>query len=171
MSSQYQHRQFFRWVPNALLRKYFEAKGIDLDMEYEKLREADVEPIFSAFIALPETQQSNMEMDFQAINALASDGGTGTLLNEAAFNEDEAFAVEISGIDGYHAKAMWAFLQHPEYWKGASALLHADTVAGRYWKKRNDLPRVPPHVDDEDIQQLEQGISHYFYRNEGRGRN
>jgi len=55
--------------------------------------------------------------------------------------------------------------------KGASALLHADTVAGRFRKKRNDLPNVPPHVDEEDIDQLEKAISHYFNRTEGRGRN
>lgn len=55
--------------------------------------------------------------------------------------------------------------------EGASALLHADTVAGRFWKKRNDLPKVPPHVEDEDIRKLEKAISHYFNKTEGRGRN
>jgi hypothetical protein len=171
MVSQYQHRQFFRRVPNALLAGYFETRDIDLGVDFGKLKETEVEPIFQAFTVLPEERQAVMEVDFQDINALASDGGIEALRNEAAFYEDETFPEAISAIDGYHAKAMWAFLHRPEYWKGASALLHADTVAGRYWKKRNDLPSVPPHVDEEDIERLANAISHYFNTTEGRGRN
>ncbi len=171
MASQYQHRQFFRRVPNALLARYFEAREVALDVDFGDLTETQVEPIFEAFTTLPVDQQADMEVDFQDINALATDGGIEALRNEAAFYDDEAFPEAISTIDGYHAKAMWAFLHKPEYWKGASALLHADTVAGRFWKKRNDLPKVPPHVEDEDIAQLAQAISHYFNTTEGRGRN
>jgi hypothetical protein len=93
------------------------------------------------------------------------------LLNEAAFHGDETFPEKISTIDGFHAKAMWALLNRREYWRAATALLHADSVGGRYWRKRSDLPRVPPHVDQEDIQQLAADISQYFFRSEGRGRN
>lgn len=171
MASQYQHRQFFRRVPNALLARYFEASDVDLGVDFKDLTETQVEPIFVAFTALPEEKQAEMEVDFQDINALASEGGVEVLLNEAAFYEDESFPEAISAIDGYHAKAMWAFLHKPEYWKGASALLHADTIAGRFWKKHNDLPMVQPHVDEEDIHELEQAISRYFYKSEGRGRN
>ena len=171
MASQYQHRQFLRRVPNALLARYFESKESDLGLDFGKLKESEVELIFLAFTALPEEQQAAMEVDFQDINALASDAGMGTLLNEAEFYGDTSFPEEISAIDGYHAKAMWAFLHKPAYWKGASAILHADNVSGRFWKKRNDLPGVPPHVDEEDIQELAQGISHYFNKAEGRGRN
>lgn len=171
MASQYQHRQFFRRVPNALLARYFEARDTDLGVDFATLTETQVEPLFEAFTALPEERQAAMEVDFQDINALATDGGIEALRNEAAFYEDATFPEEISSIDGLHAKAMWAFLHKPGYWKGASALLHADTVAGRFWKKRNDLPQVPPHVEDEDIHELEKAISHYFNKTEGRGRN
>lgn len=171
MASQYQHRQFFRRVPNALLARYFEAREVDLGVDFGHMTETQVEPIFEAFTTLPVEQQADMEVDFQDINALANDGGIDALNNEAAFYEDAPFPEEISSIDGLHAKAMWAFLHKPEYWKGASALLHADTVAGRSWKKRNDLPNVPPHVDEEDIRELEKAVSHYFNKTEGRGRN
>jgi hypothetical protein len=171
MASQYHHRQFFRRVPNALLARYFDARDVALGVDFEKLTETQVDPIFEAFTTLPEEQQADMEVDFQDINALATDGGIEALRNEAVFYEDENFPEAISAIDGYHAKAMWAFLHKPKYWKGASALLHADTVAGRFWKKRNDLPKVPPHVDEEDIRELEKAISQYFNKTEGRGRN
>jgi hypothetical protein len=49
--------------------------------------------------------------------------------------------------------------------------LHSDNVAESFWKKRNDLPHCPPHVEPEDTDQLAQAISHYFHSKEGRGRN
>jgi len=171
MASQYQHRQFFRRVPNTLLAQYFESRNTDLGVDFGKLKEAEVGPIFEAFTALPEEQQADMEVDFQDINALATDGGIEALRNEAAFYEDQTFPKAISASDGYHAKAMWAFLHAPKYWKGASALLHADTIADRFWKKCTDLPKVPPQLDEEDIGQLANAISHYFNKTKGRGRN
>ncbi len=171
MNNQYQRRQFFRRMPNKWLARYFEERGIVLGIDLEKLKETEIEPVFEAFAALSEEQQATVEVHFQDINALAGDGGISALCNEALFDGDETFAEELSTIDGYHAKTMWAFLGKPTYWKGASALLHADNVSGRYWKKRNDLPHVPPHVDDEDILQLEKAISGYFNKREGRGRN
>jgi hypothetical protein len=171
MAGQYQHRQFFRRVPNKLLSAYFETRNIVLVEDFTKLRETEVEPIFSAFTTLPEEQQATIEVDFQDINALASDAGIEALRNEAVFRDDDTFLEAISVIDGYHAKSMWAFLQKPEFWRGASALVHAGTVSAHFWKKRNDLPNVQPHVDDNDIQQLAKAISRYFNKTEGRGRN
>lgn len=41
--------------------------------------------------------------------------------------------------------------------------LHADNVSASYWKKRNDLPSLPPHVKDDDIHALAKAISGYFF--------
>ena len=171
MASQYQHRQFFRRVPNLLLAKYFEAKGIPLDVDFGKLKETEVEPIFAAFTALPEDTQSAVEVDFQDINALASEGGISALLNQAMFYENLDFQQEIATIDGFHAKAMWAFLHEPDYWQGASSLLHADNVSVRFWKKLSGLPKIPTHIDTSDIQAFEESIGRYFFNAEIRGRN
>jgi hypothetical protein len=171
MAGQYQHRQFFRRVPNKLLSAYFEARATDLELDFTKLKETEVEPVFAAFTLLPEERQAAIEVEFQDINALSSDAGIEALCNEAMFRDDEAFLETISAIDGYHAKSMWAFLHKPEFWRGASALVHAGTVSAHYWKKRNDLPNVPPRVADNDIKQLAKAISGYFYKTEGRGRN
>ena len=167
---QYQHRQFFRRVPNKYLAEYFEQKGVDLGVDFKKLKESEVEPIFKAFITLDEDEQASIEMDFQDINALASDSGIDALRNEALFYQDTDFPEELAKIDGDHGKAIWAFLHKREYWEGASALLHADTVSSRFWKKRNNLPNVPPQLEDADLRELEKGISNYFYGTEGRGR-
>jgi hypothetical protein len=66
---------------------------------------------------------------------------------------------------------MWAFLEKQRYWLGATMFLHADNVSSFFWKKRNDFPSVPPHVEDDDINELEHAISTFFHKTEGRGRN
>jgi hypothetical protein len=102
---------------------------------------------------------------------MACQGGMTALTEEASFHQDKAFPQAISKIDGFHGAVMWAFLEHPSYWAGATLFLHSDNISESLWKKRNDLPRLTPHVDEEAKQRLAQAISHYFHTKEGRGRN
>ena len=174
MAAQYSHMQFFRHVPNAQLAAYFESKDIDLGINFTEekgKKKKKKEEIFQAFTALPKDQQANIEAEFQDVNAMACEGGVAALIDEADFHQDEGFIESISEIDGFHAKVMWAFLEKKNYWKGATMFLHADNVSSSYWKKRNDLPSVPPHVEDDDIKALAKAISDYFHTTQGRGRN
>ena len=171
MASQYSHKQFFRRMPNKQLAEYFDSKDIDLGLEFEKLKEKDSEIIFEAFLTLSEEQQNSSEADFQNINAIACEGGIHALVDEASFHQDDSFTEEISAIDGFHAKAMWAFFEKHDYWRGASLFFHADNVSASFWKKRNDLPSALPHVEPDDINKLAKSISDYFYAKEGRGKN
>jgi hypothetical protein len=144
MASQYQHRQFFRRVPNELLARYFEAMDVLLGVDFGELKETEVEPIFEAFTALPEDQQAPIELDFQDINTLACDGGIGALVNEASFHGDEIFAEEISAIDGLHANAMWALwlLRECDSWLRSPELDHDPRCRERKIAKqiRESLP-------------------------------
>lgn len=168
---QYSHLQFFRQTPNTQLAAYFSSKSIDLGIDLIKLKKKDTEAILQAFTQLPDEQQAEIEAEFQDINALACEGGIAALIDEAGFHEDNDFVAAIADIEGFHAKVMWAFLEKPIYWRGASMFLHADNVSPSYWKKRNDLPNLPPHVEDEDIEALAQVISQFFFTKEGRGKN
>ena len=171
MASQYSHKQFFRHMPNKQLEEYFDSKNIDLGLDFSELKEKDSEKIFNAFLKLTEEQQGVIEADFQNINAIACEGGIHALVDEASFHQDDSFTQEIAAIDGFHTKAMWAFLEKHDYWRGASMFFHADNVSASYWKKRNDLPSAPPHVEQDDINKLAKFISEYFYSKQGRGRN
>ena len=151
MPSQYSHLQFFRRVSNEYLVWYFALKKIDLGIEFTDLKENDAQAILAAFLKLPETKQAEFEAEFQDVNALACDAGVIALIDEANFHQDKAFADQIGEIEGLHGKGMWAFLNHPEYWRGATMFLHADNVSASFWKKRNDLLCVELYVDDEDI--------------------
>jgi len=171
MAGQYSHLQFFRRTPNGQLAVYFAFKKVDLKLKFDKLGKKSEEVILKAFMALPTEQQAGIEADFQDINALACEGGVAALNDEASFHKDNMFVGEMAGIEGFHAKVMWAFLHMPAYWRGASMFLHADNVSPSYWKKRNDLPSVPPHVEAKDITMLAKAVSHFFYTKEGRGKN
>jgi len=172
MARQYSHLQFFRRTPNVLLTRYFREKhGVLQEIAFDKLEEIEVEPIFEGLTALPGDKQAEIEAECQDIDAMACQGGVTALTDEADFHQDKAFPEAISKIDGFHGAVMWAFLEHPGYWTGATLFLHSDNISESLWKKRNDLPRLPPHVEDEDKERLAQAISHYFHTKEGRGRN
>lgn len=171
MAGQYSHLQFFRRTPNSQLAAYFTFKAIKLETGLMDLKETDAEAILQAFIKLPEKQQSELEAELQNVNALACEGGMAALIDEASFHQDAEFVENIAAIDGFHAKAIWAFLEKPDYWRGASMFLHADNVSPSFWKKRSDLPKIPPHVDETDTQALAKAISDFFYIKEGRGKN
>ena len=171
MASQYSHKHFFRQVPHGQLASYFDAKNIDLGIDFIALSEKKADSLFTAFTGLPEEQQTAIEAEFQDIHAMACEGGVAALIDEAVFHEDDAFVESISAIVGLHAKVMWAFLEKPRFWQGATLFLHADNVSGSFWKKRNDFPPVPPDVEDSAINALANSISTFFHKTEGRGRN
>jgi len=159
-------------MPNADLARYFESVGVSLDIDLSEIKDSDSEAIFQAFLGLPEEQQSVIEADFQNINALAFDGGVKVLVDEAAFHEkNDSFAKAIAEIKGLHSKVMWAFLEHKDYWRGASMFLHADNISPSFWKKCVGIPPAPPCVENADINELAQAISHFFHTKEGKGRN
>ncbi len=171
MAIQYSHKQFFRRVPHLQLAEYFQAKEIELSIDFSALGKKAADSIFDAFTSLSPELQATIEAEFQDVNAMACEGGVAALIDEAGFHKDEAFIDSIATIEGFHAKVMWAFLDKKDYWRGATMFLHADNVSASYWKKRNDLPSVPPNVEDADIDKLAQAISEFFYKKEARGKN
>jgi hypothetical protein len=64
---------------------------------------------------------------------------------------------------------MVAFLDHQEFWKGATLFYHADSLS--YWRKRKGLPHVPASVHEDGRTVLAEQIRDYFRRAEGRGNN
>lgn len=170
MAGQYSQRQFFRNTPNKYLQQYFTAKQISIDLDFETVKERDVETISTAFAALLDIEQTQGEADFRMINSLASEAGVKVLVDEALYFEDSAFIEEIANIAGFHAKVLWAFINKPEYWHVATMFLHADNVSASYWKKRNKLPMLADGIENNAIDALSKAISVYFREQESRGK-
>jgi hypothetical protein len=169
MAGQYSPKQFFRNTPNEYLLGYFTAYKINIDVDFYTLKENDVESLFTAFIALPDNEQTQTEADFKTINSLACEAGVQALVDEAHYFEDTVFIDKVAAIDGFHAKVLWAFINKPEYWHAATMFLHADNVSASYWKKRNGLP-LAETIEDSAIDKLSKAISNYFYEKEARGK-
>jgi hypothetical protein len=92
MARQYSHTQFFRQTPNALLARYFQQHHqVIKELDFDKLKESDITPIFEAFKTLPEEKQAALKAELQDIDSMACQGGITALTDEAGFYKDTDF--------------------------------------------------------------------------------
>lgn len=170
MAHQYQPRRFFRHAPNRLLQQYFASHKALAEVDFGALTETQVEPIYEAWLKLPDDARKEMEQDFQDIDELATEGGSKAILDEARWHGED-LAGQFASLTGFHEHAFWTKLERPKYWLGALAFHHADAVPFSYWRKRKNLPRKTADVDPVSVHQLEQNLSRYFHTMQGRGQN
>ncbi|MDO7084483.1 hypothetical protein WNY51_02610 [Pseudocolwellia sp. AS88] len=170
MAEPYSPKQFFRNVYNVFLIQYFEKNNIEFPLDLYAIKEKQVAVIFDAFLTLDDDTRHKIESDFQKVHALATDAGIISLIEEAKEFENHKFIDTLQGISGLHAKAMWAFIDSPEYWQGASILYQTKIIPSSYWVKINELPALEQPYTSKDVEFLAQAIGEYFFNNEGRGK-
>lgn len=169
MTRHYQPRSFFRRMPNRLLGQYFHAKNLLSEVDFSRLQETQTEPIYQAWLELSEDARADMEQQFREIDAIACEAGQRAILDEAEFH-GEPLAEQFAKMDGFEEVSFWTFLERPKYWPGSVFFHHADRIPNSYWRKRKNLPRVAPAVDDASRHLLEEAVADYFHQHEGRGR-
>ena len=175
MARHFSTRDFFRQMPNALLARYFHTRGLFLDLDFATMDETQPDPLFGAWLALPEAQRHVIDAEFLEIFELSCEKGFRAILDEADWHmaHDEtahaAFVAELAALSNHFERAMITFLDHPAFWKGASLFYHADTLP--YWRKRKNLPLVAAAVDAASLLALAGQIRGYFHHTEGRGNN
>ena len=54
MARLYSTKDLFRQIPNALLARYFHARGLFGDMEFSAMKETQPDELFAAWLALPD---------------------------------------------------------------------------------------------------------------------
>jgi hypothetical protein len=175
MTRHYSTRDFFRQTPNALLARYFEVNGALAEVDIVALKETRIDPLFEAWLALPESQRNTMDAEFREIHALSSEQGWCAIRDEAEWQFRDTselhaeFMEKLSALDGHAERAMVTFLDYPQLWKGATLFRHADSLS--YWRKRKGFPHQPASVHEDGRSALADGIRNYFHRTEGRGKN
>ncbi|MGB8029562.1 MAG: hypothetical protein WCF30_07835 [Terracidiphilus sp.] len=175
MGRHYSTRDLFRQMPNRLLARYFEARGILAGLNFAGMKEAQPEELFRAWLELPESQHKTMDAELREIHALSCEKGWCAIRDEAQWQLREepiaftAFVEEMGDLDSHFERAMVTFLEYPQFWKGATLFCHADTLP--YWRKRKGLPHQLASVHEDGRRALADGISDYFHRTEGRGKN
>ena len=162
MSRQYSPKSFFRHAPNAMLKRYFAKHDVLTEYDFSAITETKIEPIYQAWLSLPDTQRGEMERDFKAIDALACEGGVKAIIDEADWH-DENLADILSEYDDFHTKAFWVFLERPKYWPAACAFCRADAISSSQWNECRTINHTSAQVDDVSIRALEKVLSHYFH--------
>lgn len=175
MARHYSTKDFFRQIPNGLLARYFQERGLFSDLDFVAMKEGKPDELFTAWLSLSDDQRNEMDAQFREILAMSCEKGFLAILDEARWQlratpEDLPPIVEkLSGLSNHYERAMVTFLDHGEFWKGATRFYHADTLT--FWRKRKNLPHLPAAVDDDSLQQLAVLIRNYFHHTEGRGKN
>jgi hypothetical protein len=175
MSRHYSTKVFLRQMPNALLARYFQARGLFSDLDFSAIKETRPDELLAAWFCLPDSQRNEMDAEFQDIFELSSEKGFRAIIDEAESNlanEPQArtgFVANLAALANHFERAMVTFLDYRQFWKGATRFYHADTLP--YWRKRKNLPHQPAAVDDTSLRELASLIRNYFHHTEGRGNN
>jgi hypothetical protein len=175
MSRHCSTRDFFRQMPNRLLARYFSERGVLTDLDFAILKETQPDDLFTAWLALPETERNTIDAEFREIFAMSCEKGFHAILDEAEWHlgdtpEKHTKLVEtLAALGNHYERAMVAFLDHRKFWRGATHFYHADTLP--YWRKRKGLAQQAASVHEDGRQALAGSISNYFHRTEGRGKN
>ena len=134
------------------------------------MKEGKPDELFAAWMYLPEGQRNEMDAEFLDIFEMSCEKGSRAIVDEAEFQlregEYTTFVEKLSALPSHYERAMVTFLDHGDFWKGATRFHHADTLP--YWRKRKNFPHQAAAGDDASVQQLSELIRYYF-RTEGRG--
>ncbi len=170
MAKSFDPRKVLKQIANPLLREFFTRRSELEEVPWDDLTEHKIEPVFEAWQALPEPQQLEVQIILRDINELADHRGISVLIEEISWRCQERlkeFQAQVSRAD----KAMWVYLNVPRAFDEAAMFARADALAaGRYWEKRNSLPRRPIVVVEAMRQRLSAALTSYYGPAQMRGR-
>jgi hypothetical protein len=175
MAGQYSTKSFFRQMPNALLARYFNERGVLGDINLSAMKEGKPDELFKAWLALPDNQRNKMDAEFRDIYEISCEKGFRAIIDEAEWQMQEApddlkaFVEKLSALSNHYELAMITFLDFNNLWGGATRFYHADTLP--YWRKRKNMSHNKAAVDEASLKQLAALIRYYFHHTEGRGKN
>ena len=175
MAQHYSTKDFFRRASNVLLERYFFERGLFADLNIAEMKETKIDALFNAWLEVPTDQRNLLEADLCEIHTLSNAKGFVAIIDEASWHlaSDqvglEAFTKRLSVLPNHYHRAMITFLEHPNYWKGATRFCHADTLS--YWRKRKGFGDRAAAVEEAARDRLAKAISTYFHLTEGRGNN
>ena len=127
-------------MPNALLARYFHARGLFGDLDFSAMNETRSDELFAAWLYLPDGQRNEMVADFREIFELSCEKGFRAIIDEAEWHltaDPDArmgFVENLAALSNHYERAMVTILDHNQFWKGATRFYHADTLP--YWRNQ-----------------------------------
>lgn len=164
----YSPKTFLRQTPNSILKEYFASKNLLTDIDFDSLKETEIDTIAQSIDELPEKQRTNIEAECRQINEMSYDKGVRTLIEEAGspFHNID-LSETFQQMKNHYERAMVVFLNHPRVFGIASDLAFMDRIS--YWKPCNVGVGLTPAVEPKDLENLAKAVSD-FYKKQGRGR-
>ena len=170
MARPFDPRKVLKHIANPLLREFFTRRGELDDVPWDGLTEHKIEPVFEAWQALGEESQLEVQVLLRDIHELADHRGVAALA-ELVRQRCPEHAQEFEVQGGEADKAMWAHLSVPEVFEDATIFARADALAaGRYWEKRNGLPKGELAVDEALTGRLAAALTNFYGPLQMRGR-
>ena len=117
MARQYSTKDFFRQMPNALLARYFQGRGLFDDLDFSAMKETKPDELFAAWLHLLEDQRNAMDAEFADIFEMSCEKGFHAILDEARWQMYEGteklsdFVEALSGLPNHYHRAMVASIQ------------------------------------------------------------
>jgi len=137
---------------------------------WDDLTEHKIDAIFEAWQALDEPKKLEVQVILRDVCELADHRGRAVLAEEILWRCSERaaeFEAQMSKADN----AMWVYLNVPEAFAEAAMFARADALAaGRYWNRRNSLPKKALAVDQDLCDRLAQALTSFYGPTQMRGR-
>ncbi|MBW7905255.1 MAG: hypothetical protein LC135_05555 [Phycisphaerae bacterium] len=166
MGRQYSAKTFLRNTPNALLKQYFDRRGIDLGLDWSYLSETEVEPLFVAFEKLDDGTHSEIDADFRMVYDLACEDGVLQIVEQATL-WDADVSGEFHDMRNAYERAFWTFLNQPMLFRTAGRFHEMDRYGG--WHRRFVGYRLEARTDEDALRAFTSKLR-LFYRKQGRGK-
>jgi len=114
VTSDYAPKPFLRQTENKLLRAYFGGKELLHEIDWDNLKETDVDAVYDAWQALPQQERVKIESDFQVIFDVASVDGVRILIEEGRYKGID-LKPGLDALGGFLNKSCWVFLNHSKH--------------------------------------------------------
>ena len=75
MARHYTTKDFFRQIPNVMLARYFQGRGLLGDLGFSAMKETQPDELFAAWLQLPDAQRNEMDAEFRDIFELSCEKG------------------------------------------------------------------------------------------------
>jgi hypothetical protein len=83
MARHYSTKDFLRQMPNALLARYFQARGVVGDIDFSRMKETKPDELFAAWLYLPDSQRNELDAEFRDVFEVSCEKGFRAIIDEA----------------------------------------------------------------------------------------
>lgn len=165
MTPAYSPQAILRQIDNRLIDTYAKQHGLFPDLDIPALKETDVEPIYQAILQLDNAAREMVETDLRRVDTLANKRRIQWLFEAIAAGGHST--PEFHKKRGFHDKAIWALLDHPEIFQKVLDYSFPNTNS-RHWKKIPYPAGCQHHLETQHLESLQAGICEFFQKRDGR---